>query len=231
MKNDAPFFINDLGSTVIVTGHYGSGKTNLCLNLALLLRESGRGVTLADLDVVNPYFRTADFKAIAEQNGVHLITPGFAGSSLDLPALTGELDASLGGKNTVIIDVGGDDDGAHALGRYAPRIRQGPYDMLFVASFFRYLTRTPKEALAVLSAIEAASRLEITGIVNASNLGPSTVREDIEASLSRAEELAAISGKPLLFTAAGRNIAGAITGGGNILPVDIYVKAPWAGNG
>ena len=78
-----------LSRVVVVVGHYGSGKTNFSMNLALLLKKQGRAVTLADLDIVNPYFRTADFKSLAFSEGIHMITPAFAGSGLDVPALTG----------------------------------------------------------------------------------------------------------------------------------------------
>ncbi|MCL2837414.1 MAG: cobalamin biosynthesis protein CobQ, partial [Defluviitaleaceae bacterium] len=132
--------LDNFRRTVAVTGHCGSGKTNLSLNIALFLKKQGRKVTLADLDVVNPYFRSADFKELAAGKGIHLVAPAYAGSNLDVPSLTGELDARLGGENTVIIDVGGDDSGAYALGRYAPRIAGQPYDLIFVVNFFRSLT-------------------------------------------------------------------------------------------
>ncbi|MGI6403150.1 MAG: hypothetical protein ACOX0K_02805 [Oscillospiraceae bacterium] len=218
--------LSRLTDTIIVAGHYGSGKTNLSLNLALGLRKEGKSVTLCDLDVVNPYFRTADFRLMAEEQGIHLIAPAYAGSNLDIPGLTGELDARLGRGDHVIIDVGGDDDGAYALGRYAPKILQRPYTMLFVANFFRYLTRTPEEAAPYLAEIEAASRLTFTHIVNNSNLAGQTTRQDVENSIRKAEELSRLTGKPLLFTAVQESLAPALPQE-EIFPVGIYVKTLW----
>lgn len=218
--------LNRLTDTIIVAGHYGSGKTNLSLNLALRLRNEGKPVTLCDLDVVNPYFRTADFRPMAEEKGIHLIVPTFAGSNLDVPALTGELDARLGKGDCVIIDVGGDDDGAYALGRYAPKILQRPYTMLFVVNFFRYLTRTPEEAAPYLADIEAASRLSFTHIVNNSNLAGQTTRQDVEESIRKAKELSRLTGKPLLFTAVREDLAPSLPQE-EIFPVGVYVKTLW----
>lgn len=218
--------LSTLTDTVIVAGHYGSGKTNLSLNLALRLREEEKPVTLCDLDVVNPYFRTADFQSMAAEQGIHLITPAFAGSSVDIPALTGALDARLGRGDTVIIDVGGDDDGAYALGRYAPKIQERPYTMLFVANFFRYLTRTPQEAAPYMAEIEAASRLTFTHIINNSNLAEQTTKEDVEGSIRKAEELSRLTGRPLLFSAVKEDLAADLSSQ-KVFPVGVYVKTLW----
>ena len=123
--------LEQLNRIVIVTGHYGSGKTNLSVNLAMSLRAAGEEVALVDLDIVNPYFRSADFAALAEENGIRLIAPVYARSNLDIPALDGRLDAELDGGRRIVIDVGGDDAGAAALGRYSAHIMEsGGCDML-----------------------------------------------------------------------------------------------------
>lgn len=217
---------------IIVCGHYGSGKTTLALNLALYLREHGENVALADLDIVNPYFRTADFSVLMSGAGIRLIAPAYAGTSLDVPALTGELDGVLeeaGG--TVIIDVGGDEDGARVLGRYSGRIAQGGYDMLFVANFYRSGTQSAGQAVEYIHSIEAASRLKITAVVNNSNLAGQTTCEDILSSAGRAAKLAHSCGKPLIFTNVGCQIAaessGELTSLGSILPIKAYVIPPW----
>ncbi len=218
---------HSLARTIIITGHYGSGKTNLSLNLALRLREAGEAVTLADLDIVNPYFRTADFAALAREKGISLVTPAFANSSVDLPALTGAFDAMLGADGRVIIDVGGDDDGAHALGRYAPRIAETPYSMLFVANFFRYLTRTPHEAAQYIREIEVAARLKVTHIVNNSNLAGLTTAGELRSSVGKARELSELTGIPLLGTAARRELVDEMAGEEELFSVDICVKTVW----
>ena len=103
----------------IITGHYGSGKTNLAVNLAMQAHREGRSVAVADLDIVNPYFRTADFKELFEENNINLIAPDFANSNLDIPSIQFDLEQIAKSEDCLIIDVGGDDAGAVALGRYA----------------------------------------------------------------------------------------------------------------
>ena len=220
---------DNLSRTVAVTGHYGSGKTNLSLNIAFFLKSRGRKVTLADLDVVNPYFRGTDFKELAATNDIHLIAPGYAGSNLDIPALTGELGARLGGEDTVIIDVGGDGDGAYALGRYAPEIAGRPYDMIFTVNFFRLMTKTPEQAAAYMREIEAACRLKVTAIVNNSNMADMTTPEDIAVSIQKAGQLSDITQRPLLFSSVRSDLAEQMNlSAGDIFPVQVYVKTPWS---
>ena len=212
---------------IVVTGHYGSGKTNLSLNLALLARESGENVTLCDLDIVNPYFRTADFKEIAREKGIKLLASDYANSSLDIPSLSGGLEPAINGGGRVIIDVGGDDTGAVALGRYAESIRQNPYTMLYVINKYRYLMEAPTDAARLLAEIEKTSRLTVTHIANCSNLGAETAAGDVIKSLAYAEEVSKLSGKPVLFTAVDKHIAGELTGFGDVFSVGVYVKPPW----
>lgn len=216
-----------LEKTVVITGHYGSGKTNLALNLALFLRGGNEDVTLADLDVVNPYFRTADFKEIAKQNGILLLASDYANSNIDIPALSGGLDAKINAGGFLIIDVGGDDDGAHALGRYAARIAERPYSMLYVVNAYRYLTQKPSDAAELLAEIEAASRLKATHIANCSNLGAETTAKDVLEGEKYARKVAEITGKPLIFTAANRRLLPELGYLRELFPVDIYVKTPW----
>lgn len=216
-----------LDKTVIVTGHYGSGKTNLAINLAMMLKRKGEAVALCDLDVVNPYFRTADFKDMAAKGGIELFASDYANSNLDIPSLSGGMEAALGTDKTVIIDVGGDDAGAFALGRYAKRIEETPYTMLYIVNAYRYLTREPEESAELLYQIEAASRLKATHIVNCSSLGTETTAEDIKKSLDYAEKVAKLTGRPLLFTAVDERLTNELKDLRDMLPVKIYVKVPW----
>lgn len=216
-----------LEKIIIITGHYGSGKTNLSLNLALKLKDGGEAVTLADLDVVNPYFRTADFSEIAKEHGIGLLASDYANSNLDIPALSGALDAKINGEGTLIIDVGGDDAGAYALGRYALEISKKPYSMLYVINAYRYLTQEPKEAAELLTQIEAASRLKATHIANCSSLGTETTAGDIIKSQEYAESVCEITGRPLIFTAAKSELLPELAAMRDIFPVSIYVKTLW----
>ena len=133
----------------LFAGHYGSGKTNIAVNYALKLAAEGKQVCIADLDIVNPYFRTKDSAAVLEAAGVHLISPQFANSNVDLPALPAEAYRLVTDRSTYgIMDIGGDDRGAYALGRYVPGIlEENNYRMVFVANASRPLTRTPEDAL------------------------------------------------------------------------------------
>ena len=214
-----------------IVGHYGSGKTNLAVNLAMDFRKAGKEVALADLDIVNPYFRSADFTGLLEENGIEMIAPPYARTNLDIPALTARLDAVLDTDRQIVIDVGGDDAGAAALGRYSAAIQEaGGCDMLYVVNGYRYLTRTAAEASSLLSEIQNASRLEATAVVNNSNLGELTTPQVIADKLLFAQETAAWYGLPLLFTAGPEEFSGDVRSripDSEVYPVRVYVKKPW----
>ena len=183
----------------LFAGHYGSGKTNIAVNYALLLAKEQKKVCIADLDIVNPYFRTKDSAAVLEAAGVELISPKFANSNVDLPALPAESYRLVRDKSIYgIMDIGGDDRGAYALGRFVPDIvAEGDYRMVFVANCCRPLTRTPEDALEIMREIEAACGLRFTCIVNNSNLGELTDPQVLTDSLPFVEKLCKLSGLPL----------------------------------
>jgi len=214
----------------IICGHYGSGKTNLALNLAMDLKRGGAGVVLVDLDIVNPYFRSADYAGLMEKNGIKVISPSTAGTTVDAPALTGEI-LSVFDKtgDSIIIDVGGDDAGAYALGRFSKRIAaQGGYEMLYVINKYRKLISTPQEAVELLREVESAGSLRATGIVNNSHLCDLTSAQDIISSVPYAEQTAELAGLPLIMTAVPKKLERELTGKiENLYPVDIIVKLPW----
>ena len=198
----------------LFAGHYGSGKTNIAVNYAIALAKEGKQVCIADLDIVNPYFRTADSAKELTNAGVRLISPQFANSNVDLPALPAEAYSLVQNRQVYgIMDIGGDDRGAYALGRYVPAIREeGNYRMVFVANAFRPLTRTPEEALEVMKEIEAACGLQFTDIVNNSNLGPETCAETVLSSLDYVNQLSEISGLPIFAHTAQSQVAKALEG-------------------
>ena len=193
----------------LFAGHYGSGKTNLAVNFALHLKREGKNVTIADLDIVNPYFRTKDSAEELSRAGIPLISPHYANSNVDLPALPKELYELVARRDIFgVLDIGGDDRGAYALGRYAPSIlEEGDYEMIFVVNFARPLTQTPEEALDVMREIEVAGGIPFTAIVNNTNLGNHTTPETLRASYERAERLSALAGLPILFTSAEKSVA------------------------
>lgn len=211
----------------LFAGHYGSGKTNIAVNYALYLKEQGVDVVIADMDIVNPYFRTKDSTDVLEKAGIELISPKFANSNVDLPALPQEMYKTVQDRSKhSVLDIGGDDRGAYALGRYTPYIlEENDYEMVFVANFYRPLTTTPIEALEVMREIEKAAGIPFTAIVNNSNIGNETTVEDVLATVGKAEELSQISGLPLIFTTAVAKVAkGLETRLQNVLPLNLQSK-------
>ena len=211
----------------LFAGHYGSGKTNIAVNYAISLAQEDKQVCIADLDIVNPYFRTADSAQRLQEAGVLLVSPQFANTNVDLPALPAEAyrlvqDKSLYG----VMDIGGDDRGAYALGRYAPFITQEQnFRMIFVANFCRPLTQTPEEALEVMREIEAACGLQFTDIVNNTNLGPVTDPGVLIDSQVLVEELARQTGLPVYFTAVRADLAPALESKiPNVFPLQLQEK-------
>lgn len=210
----------------LFAGHYGSGKTNIAVNYALKLAEEGKKVCIGDLDIVNPYFRTADSAKELAAAGIELISPQYANTNVDLPALPAEnyklvQDKSIYG----IMDIGGDDRGAYALGRYTPYIKEeGNYRMAFVANCYRPLTRTAEDALEIMREIEAACNLKFTCIINNSNLGPLTDAQTVLDSLDFIEKLSEISGLPVWLHTAKADVAAQLTDLPNVLPLQLQEK-------
>ena len=198
----------------LFAGHYGSGKTNIAVNYALHMARNGLPVSIADLDIVNPYFRTKDSAEELRAAGIRLVSSAYANSNVDVPALPAELYSLVNDKSThAVFDVGGDDRGALALGRYAPAIlEEGNYEMIFVANFYRPLTTTAEEALEVMREIEAAGGIRFTAVVHNSNVGRETKTEDVLAKREELERLLDLSGLPLLFTSAEESVAKSLDG-------------------
>ena len=203
----------------LFAGHYGSGKTNIAVNYALSLAQEGKPVCIADLDIVNPYFRTADSARELEEAGITLVRPQYANSNVDLPALPPESYRLVRDKQTFgVMDIGGDDRGAYALGRFAPFIREeNNYRMAFVVNFCRPLTQTAEDALEVMREIEAACGLDFTCIVNNTNLGSETDPEILSDSLEPLEALSRLSGLPVWLHAARADLIPAL--GEDVSPV------------
>ena len=211
----------------LFAGHYGSGKTNIAVNYALLLAKEGKDVVIADLDIVNPYFRTKDSAAVLEAAGVRLISPQFANTNVDLPALPAEAYRLVQDKSIYgIMDIGGDDRGAYALGRYVPALKEeNNYRMVFVANASRPLTRTPEDALEVMREIETACGLQFTDIINNTNLASETTPETILNSRAYMERLSTLSGLPIFATSAETAVAAQLEGKiPNVLPLQLQEK-------
>ncbi len=187
----------------ILSGHYGSGKTNIAVNFALELKKQADKVAIADIDIVNPYFRTKDSEELFNKNNIRLICSPYANSNVDIPALPQEMYSVVDDDSLYsILDVGGDERGALALGRLVPKIKEtNNYDMFCVVNVFRPLTRDVESIYQVFSEIENACKLKFTGIINNSNLGLETTKEDVISSIKTVEEFSKKVNLPLLFTA------------------------------
>ncbi|MBQ6660392.1 MAG: hypothetical protein IJM57_03060 [Lachnospiraceae bacterium] len=214
----------------LMAGHYGSGKTNIAVNLAMMLKKSGEDVVIADLDIVNPYYRTKDSEDELKAAGIPLISSEYANSNVDVPALPQELYSIVDVRSRhAIVDIGGDDRGALALGRYTPFIlEENDYDMLLVINMYRPLTPDTASTLEVMREIEAAGGLPFTGIVNNSNLGRETTPEDVIASDAYAKDIAAATGLPIRMTTVKAEIARAVAEVlPDVVPLHLQDKRLW----
>lgn len=204
--------MNDKRLTLFA-GHYGSGKTNIAVNYAIRLAKEGKRVCIADLDIVNPYFRTKDSAEELSAVGIDLISPRFANTNVDLPALPAESYRLVQDKSTYgVMDIGGDDRGAYALGRFADAIKaENDYRMAFVVNCYRPLTNTVEETVEIMREIEAACGINFTCIINNSNLGSETTAETVLNSLEYIEALSLTTGLPVWLHTVEEKVAGGIT--------------------
>ena len=209
----------------LFAGHYGSGKTNIAVNYALYLAREGKKVCIADLDIVNPYFRTKDSESELREAGISLISPRYANTNVDLPALPAESYRLVQDRSTFgIMDIGGDDRGAYALGRFAAAIKEeNDYRMAFVVNCHRPLTSTVDDTLEIMREIEAACGLKFNCIVNNSNLGPETTAETVLHSMDFVKELSRRSGLEIWMHTAEASVAQELSGI-DVLPMTLQRK-------
>ena len=213
----------------IITGHYGSGKTEFAVNLALHLASSGEKTALADLDIVNPYFRSYEQAKRLEENGVRVIVTSCGGVA-DIPALNPAVlsifeDRSYRG----VLDLGGDPIGARVLARFAPKLAGEDFDLLFVLNANRPETGTAEKALAYLRAIETECRQKVTGIVNNTHLCGETTAEEILKGARLAQQLSERTSLPVIHHAVQRKFVEQVQDklSEPVLPMNIYMKKPW----
>lgn len=217
----------DYKRITLFAGHYGSGKTNIAVNWALDMRKTQERVMLADLDIVNPYYRAKDSAEEMEKAGIRMISSFFANSNVDLPALPQDIYAIVDDPTWhAVLDVGGDDRGALALGRLVPKIiEENNYEMLLVINRFRPLTRDVQGIREVVEEIEAACRLPFTAIVNNSNLGGETTAQDILESMNYAYEVSEKCGLPIKMTTVEKSLYGSLEGRiPNLFPLSLQKR-------
>ena len=213
----------------IITGHYGTGKTEFAVNLALAMAWEGTSVILADLDIVNPYFRSRERRSLLEEAGVRLISSSQACSDADVPALPAELltileDRSLRG----VLDIGGDPVGARVLARFQPKIVQEDYQLIYVLNANRPEVRDREKAISYLRGIEATTGLACTGIVNNTHLCGETTEDEIRKGAALAAEVSKETGIPVLCHVAEEKFVSALSDLPEaVFPITIKMKKPW----
>ena len=216
----------------IILGHYGCGKTNLTANSALLTAQNG-STAVIDLDMVNPYFRSEDFKRTFSEKCIDLYAPNFAGTNLDIPSFDFEPLSVINSHQYTFIDVGGDDSGAFALGRFSNSLKSYGEDLsvLFVLNMYRDTKDDTEETVNLLREIEKAGRIKCTALVNNSNLGQQTDLKTVEKSVEFAEKISDVTKLPVAFTCVpekyksqGENIKG------EKFFTSRLVKMPWEEN-
>lgn len=206
----------------IVTGHYGSGKTEFSVNFALSLKKTYEKVILVDLDIVNPYFRSHDAKELLEKEGITVLAPAYAGTNVDIPVLPPEIMRIFEEKDAkIVLDVGGDDDGAIALGRYKQFFDKADYEMFLVVNTRRPLTSTPDEIIEMKNGIEVASRLTMTGLISDTNLADETTPEIVLEGVRITDTVSEQTGLPVVYVCATEGIAQALPDSiqGKVFPI------------
>ena len=213
----------------IVTGHYGTGKTEFAVNLALALAAEGASVMLADLDIVNPYFRSRERRDLLEKAGIRLISSSQACSDADVPALPAELLAILENRDIRgVLDIGGDPVGARVLARFQPKIVQEDYQLIYVLNANRPEVRDREKAITYLRGIEATTGLTCTGIVNNTHLCGETTEEEIRKGAALAAEVSQETGIPVLCHVAEEKFVSALSDlPETVFPITIKMKKPW----
>ena len=213
----------------IVTGHYGTGKTEFAVNLALALAKDGATVMMADLDIVNPYFRSRERKALLEQAGIRMICSSQACSDADVPAIPPEVLTILEDRTVRgVLDIGGDPVGARVLGRFQAQILSEDYQLLFVLNANRPEVRTPESAIAYLRGIEATTGLTCGGIVNNTHLCGETTPAEIRKGARLAASVSQETGIPIVCHTAEERFLPALEDLPEpVFPITIYMKKPW----
>ncbi len=189
----------------ILVGHYGSGKTEIALNMAASIRAAGHRTALVDLDIVNPFFRSAEQGAWLSERDIRLLAPTFALTAVDIPALPAEILSVFSDQSLrTVFDVGGDDAGALALGRYRRYFEENGYELIYVVNKFRPRSGSVQEILDMMRRVAQNARLTPTGLINNSNLGELTDRKVIEEGHELLMAVSRESGLPLLADSAAK---------------------------
>lgn len=215
----------------IITGHFGSGKTEISINLSLMERKKYEKVAISDLDVINPYFRSREAVKRFEELDIELIAPKGELATADLPIVSGEIHRVFHDPNYhLIIDVGGDKDGAMALGQYYNELKDLDHEMYFVINANRPYVSTVKGIKETIQQIESVSRLKVTALINNTNLGVETTMEEIEKGFEISQEASQELQLPLLYTTISDNLKNEskdFAQHHDVLYIERFMKLPW----
>lgn len=214
---------------VIVTGHYGTGKTEFSVNLALGLARNGEKTMLADLDNVNPYFRSREKRELLESEGIRVISTSQECSDADIPAVPAEVLTIIENESIRgIMDIGGDPVGARVLGRFRPKLLNTDYQLVFVSNANRPEVREADQAITYLRSIEQVTGLTCSGIINNTHLCGETTPEEVVKGAKLADEVSEKTGIPVLCHVVEKRMATQLPDlKAPVFPVTILMKKPW----
>jgi hypothetical protein len=204
VRADHPHLVRSGERVIAIVGNYGSGKTELAVNLSLQLARAGRRVQIADLDLVNPYFRCREAGDVMGAHGIRVVVPPGSQAWADLPIVLPEIRGMLrpAGDVITIFDVGGDDVGARALASFRTSVADGEYELWQVINAKRPFTDTVDGCLAMRRSLEAASRWTVTGLVVNSHVIDETTVDTVLEGWRLAVAIRARTGLPIRFVAA-----------------------------
>lgn len=211
----------------IITGHYGSGKTEIALNMALKLREEHENVVICDMDIVNPYFRTNDARAMLEEKGIRVISPDYASTNIDIPVLPGDILSVFSDKDCyAVLDLGGDDDGAVALGQFFRYLKDEDYEMYFVLNALRPDTSNIEDVKMLAANIEYISRAKITGLINNTNLSYLSEPHHLKDSMEFAKEAAKALGVEVKYITGTKEML-SVVDDPQKMEIELFMKLPF----
>ncbi|MGE4354419.1 MAG: hypothetical protein AB7D36_10075 [Oscillospiraceae bacterium] len=221
----------------VLMGNFGSGKTELALNIALEASKNGKTL-LIDLDMVNTYFRLSDRKALIEAAEIRLISPNYACMNVETLSLPAEVVSAFHGDwDTVVFDAGGDPAGATALGRYHEdfsQLQPGQLSVLNVVNVRRPMSGTPEKIISILHDMERNSRLQVTGFINNTNLSTETTEEDLRDGYAVLKQVSEKTAIPVLYTSGKRHMLDRFLAEGHDrqfigtpLVIDLYTHRDW----